>query len=355
MEGIGKRDGMKKLRAPFPFFGGKSLIAREVWSRLGDVANYVEPFAGSLAVLMARPHALGTETVNDRDGMISNFWRAVAADAAGVARYADWPVNENDLHARHMWLVERKDSLQAALEGDPEYYDVKIAGWWCWGICCWIGGGFCSGRGPWKIVDGLLVRREDAGRGVRRQLPHLGNAGQGVTRKRLQLSGLCSPAKGAANKEGDSLREWMEALSERLRRVRVCCGDWSRVMGPAVTFGHGLTGIFLDPPYGGGAGRDNEIYRVESKTVAQDVMEWGIANGGNALLRIAICGYEGEREMPGDWEWLAWKSRGGYGSRSQGRGRENSKRERIWFSPGCVKAKRERELTLWSEIAPDLE
>jgi hypothetical protein len=39
MEGIGKRDGMKKLRAPFPFFGGKSLIAREVWSRLGDVGD----------------------------------------------------------------------------------------------------------------------------------------------------------------------------------------------------------------------------------------------------------------------------------------------------------------------------
>ena len=34
----------------------------------------------------------------------------------------------------------------------------------------------------------------------------------------------------------------------------------------------------------------------------------------------------------------AWKARGGYGSQSDGRGRENAARERIWFSPGCLKA-----------------
>ena len=35
--------------APFPYFGGKSAIAHEIWARFGDVPNYVEPFAGSLA------------------------------------------------------------------------------------------------------------------------------------------------------------------------------------------------------------------------------------------------------------------------------------------------------------------
>lgn len=52
---------MTALRAPFPWFGGKSRAAPLVWSALGDVANYVEPFAGSLAVLLARPHALREE------------------------------------------------------------------------------------------------------------------------------------------------------------------------------------------------------------------------------------------------------------------------------------------------------
>ena len=55
------------LKAPFPWFGGKSRIAPEVWDRFGAVDNYVEPFAGSLAVLLGRPTVPQTETVNDLD------------------------------------------------------------------------------------------------------------------------------------------------------------------------------------------------------------------------------------------------------------------------------------------------
>ncbi|KKM69533.1 hypothetical protein LCGC14_1449830, partial [marine sediment metagenome] len=43
------------LKAPFPWFGGKRRVADKVWERFGDVPNYVEPFAGSLAVLLERP------------------------------------------------------------------------------------------------------------------------------------------------------------------------------------------------------------------------------------------------------------------------------------------------------------
>ena len=42
----------KMLKAPFPWFGGKSRVADIVWDRFGDVANYVEPFFGSGAVLL---------------------------------------------------------------------------------------------------------------------------------------------------------------------------------------------------------------------------------------------------------------------------------------------------------------
>ena len=94
------------LKAPFPYFGGKSRVAREVWARFGNVRNYVEPFAGSLAVLLARPHMPGVETVNDLDGFVANFWRALQHDPEGVAGYADYPVSELDLHARHKWLIE---------------------------------------------------------------------------------------------------------------------------------------------------------------------------------------------------------------------------------------------------------
>src|SRR6185369_15826213 len=90
------------LKAPFPWFGGKSRVADLVWSRFGDdVPNYVEPFAGSLAVLLAREGRPKTETVNDKDAFLSNFWRALQTDPEQVAYHADWPVSECDLLARH--------------------------------------------------------------------------------------------------------------------------------------------------------------------------------------------------------------------------------------------------------------
>jgi len=45
--------------APFVWFGGKRRVAAQVWDALGDVDNYVEPFAGSLAVLLGRPGGTG--------------------------------------------------------------------------------------------------------------------------------------------------------------------------------------------------------------------------------------------------------------------------------------------------------
>lgn len=50
------------------------------------------------------------ETVNDLDAYVANFWRSVAHDPEAVAKYADWPVNEDDLHARHKWRSRRQRS-----------------------------------------------------------------------------------------------------------------------------------------------------------------------------------------------------------------------------------------------------
>ena len=76
------------LQAPFPYFGGKSIVAQLVWERLGDVANYVEPFFGSGAMLLGRPHEARIETVNDKDGFVANFWRALQWDPEQVASTA---------------------------------------------------------------------------------------------------------------------------------------------------------------------------------------------------------------------------------------------------------------------------
>ena len=107
------------LRAPFPWFGGKSRAAPLVWAALGDVSNYVEPFAGSLAVLLARPHAPRVETVNDADCYVANFWRALAAGLA-----LPGPVNPE----RFLGLELGSGALEGAegLEGRAEL-DVRAS------------------------------------------------------------------------------------------------------------------------------------------------------------------------------------------------------------------------------------
>ena len=309
------------MQAPFPWFGGKRRVAAEVWDRFGPVKNYVEPFFGSGAVLLGRPTTPGIETVNDLDGYVANFFRALRANPDAVARAADRPVNENDLHALHSWLTNLRGEFTRKLEGDAAFYSARVAGIWAWGVSCWIGSGFASDSGPWHIVDSRLIRAKDnAGQGVHRKLPHLSSAGQGV----------CSGRR-------KKLIEWFGALSKRLERVHVCCGDWKRVTGPCVTFKHGLTGVFLDPPYG--ESRDDDIYSCDSTTIYRDVRDWCLEHGKNHELRIALCGYSGEtKNLPG-WSCYAWKANGGYANKGHGktRGKANAHRERIWFSPHCLK------------------
>lgn len=332
----------ENLKAPFPWFGGKSRASALIWSRFGAVSNYVEPFFGSGAVLLKRPVPFdGVETVNDKDALIANFWRALSLDPEAVAYHADNPVNEADLHARHIWLVNQRETLEARLMGDPEFYDAKIAGWWVWGICCWIGSGWCSGNGPWKSVEDAegfrkLVHLGDNGRGVNRQLVHLGNNGQGVNRKRVHLGSLWADGVGVVAKR-DELLDYFGALADRLRKVRVCCGDWTRILGESVTIKHGLTAVLLDPPYSN-AERASGLYTEDCGSVAADSRKWAIENGSNPLLRIALCGYETEHEMPADWECKEWDAAAGFDGQNKDKSKigKNRAKERIWFSPNCI-------------------
>jgi hypothetical protein len=314
------------MNAPFPYFGGKRKIAADVWARLGDPVNFVEPFFGSGAVLLNRPKVGKIETVNDKDRYVANFWRSVHHDPEAVAHYLDWPVNECDLTARHLWLLGEGASIISKCDGDPDFYDAKVAGWWCWGMCSWIGSGWCSGQGPWSWDDaGEWRKRADGGNGVKRQRPHLGDAGRGINRNLPDDTG-----------SGDYILGLITDLANRLRHVRVCCGDWERVCGPSVTHNHGMTGVFLDPPYADTAGRTEGLYATDSLTVAHDAREWAIAEGRNPLMRIAFAGYEGEHTFPPDWDCVAWKAQGGYGLQGDGMGRDNADRERLWYSPACL-------------------
>ncbi len=324
------------LAAPFPYFGGKALACEKVWAAFGEVDNYVEPFCGSAAMLLGAPDGKRVETINDADGFVANFWRAVSKDDAAVAEALDWPTNETDLFARHIWLVQQSEGLLARLHADPDYYDARIAGWWAWGACNWIGSGWCSGKGPWTLVDGAVVR--NAGQGVNRQLPHL-SAGQGVNR---QLPHLGDAGRGAF------IRDWLAELGARLRDVRVACGDWQRVVADSVTVRHGLTGVFLDPPYTKGD-MDYAVGGVGGD-LANEVRSWCLKNTTNQLLRIVLCGHAGEHDELINHGWSArrWAARKGYAITDEAVG--NSASETVWCSPSCV-AEDANQMTLFEKAS----
>lgn len=263
---------MRPTRPPFPYFGGKARIASLVWQRFGHVNNYVEPFAGSLAVFLAAPYPLRTATLNDLDGMIVNFWRAVKADPAGVAAHADWPVTEVDLFARHVWLVSRREDLTEKLMADPDFYDAQAAGWWLWGISAWIGSGWVSGRGSWWVDDGRVVKR-GKGKGVPRRLPHLGNRGKGIHRHSLLAPGMENSGLEALQAIRERIEAYMWDLAARLRVARITAGDFERVLTPSVTTLHGLTAVFLDPPYNSRE-HDRSMYVNYDSTASVRARRW---------------------------------------------------------------------------------
>ena len=87
----------KKLTPPLKWHGGKSYLAPEIANLMGWHQHYVEPYAGGLAVLLARdPHRNWyegapdwrnaaaqrgcSEVVNDTNGELTNFWRVLQRD-----------------------------------------------------------------------------------------------------------------------------------------------------------------------------------------------------------------------------------------------------------------------------------
>jgi len=356
------------FKTPWPWFGGKSDAAPFAWEAMGDPDHYVEPFAGSLAVLLRRPHVANrtyhSETVNDLDGLLVNAWRAMQMSPDAMADAASWPVSEADMHARHLAILKwRAEHQLEHLMGDPTWHDPVMAGWWAWGQSCWIGSGWCSGTGPWvadesgRLINrgvgagGVSRKRPDIaqnGRGVNhanareegvdRNRPHLGDDGRGVNRPQAREEGVNrqlpnlvgdrgvnrpqARAIGTAADYGyhpmtmPELRRWFAFLSARLRHVRILNGDWRRAVtgGAAMTLPvrmqpDGAVGIFLDPPYADTADRADGLYAHDSLSVAHDVREWAIGAAKNKKWRIVLAGFDGEHDELHErhgWRCIEW-------------------------------------------------
>src|SRR5690625_2808765 len=73
------------MKPPFPYFGGKTRLAGSIVYLLPQHDHYVEPFGGSLAVLLTKPRSR-METVNDLDGDLQTFWRVLRDQPSELAR-----------------------------------------------------------------------------------------------------------------------------------------------------------------------------------------------------------------------------------------------------------------------------
>ena len=291
----------KYLKAPFPYFGGKSLIADTVWHYLGNVKTYIEPFFGSGAVLLRRPPTKREkiyEIICDKDGFIANVWRSIIFSPDEVAKWCDWPVNHADLIARRRVLIANEQRLLDGLMSNPDWHDAKLAGYWIWATSCWIG------SGPTK--------------------------GDSLKRPALTCDVGITAAKGKA------VYDWMRVLQERLRCVKVVCGDWSRVCGGNWQSMNAPTGIFMDPPYSVSDRRKN-IYYHDSLEVAKEVEDWCLKRGDNPNYRIVVAGYDGEhgKLVSNGWRIVEWKAIGGYANSRKNGKNNNRYRERLFISPYC--------------------
>jgi DNA adenine methylase len=86
------------VKPPVPYFGGKMTIGPIIASMLPEHGHYVEPYCGSLAVLLAKPPS-AHETVNDLDQRLMTFWRVLRNRPDELARVCALTPHSRTEHA----------------------------------------------------------------------------------------------------------------------------------------------------------------------------------------------------------------------------------------------------------------
>ncbi|MEW2266897.1 DNA adenine methylase [Streptomyces sp. NPDC047868] len=76
---------MSGLRPPFPYYGAKGRLAGQIVDLMPRHRIYVEPFAGSAAVLFAKP-AASVEVINDLDSNVTTFFRVLRDQEDALVR-----------------------------------------------------------------------------------------------------------------------------------------------------------------------------------------------------------------------------------------------------------------------------
>ncbi|WP_302271897.1 DNA adenine methylase [Brachyspira aalborgi] len=319
-----------KIKAPFFYFGGKSMIAELVWKLLGkDIKRYFEPFAGSLAVLFAREkdtNTLYSEIVNDLDCLLINVWKALKYASHEVALLCCDPSSQLLYWQRICYIIKHKDFLLERMLKDDEYYDIKLAAYWI----------YCKS----SEIGAVAIDKTDIN-------DIYNSIDNGITRGRIQLlrsNGIHSKCTHLYNPYSvtrcklERLTLWFSQIQSVLENVKITCLDWKRLFNEGSHWqddnSSSNIGIFFDPPYGD-IERRKSLYRIDSYSVAKEVNDFCVKNAYKKTYRIVIAGYEGEHNNLENYGYTKyyWKAQGGYGNINSNY--KNKNKERLWASYSC--------------------
>jgi len=185
------------MRAPFAYFGGKSMLAKKLLEIMPPHDYYVEPFCGSAALFFAKKPAK-VETLNDIDGDIVNFYR-VLRDPDTFKEFRRLATLTPISRAEFDWCRENYMSIE-----DP----VKRA--WAW----------------WYIAQSSFSG--DFAHSWRRAVTKTSRGMAGTTSRYLSMLDL------------------LPQIADRLRMAQIECSDFRTVLkyysGPGYL-------AYCDPPY----------------------------------------------------------------------------------------------------------
>src|SRR6266498_1019559 len=208
-----------RVLPPFAYYGGKTSLAERIAELPPPHRHYVEPFAGSLAVLLAKPPA-AFETVNDLDQHLMTLWR-VLRDRG------------NDL-ARVCWLTPHSRA---------EHSDAYAL----------------------TDADGNDLDELEVARRVWVQL----SQGMGGTRRRTGWRHFQDPGDRTTVSMPDYLHAYVARMTPALRRLRKVSLECRPALEVIAAYGsHEHVCIYADPPYLGST-RSSRQYAVEMSSAAE--------------------------------------------------------------------------------------
>lgn len=260
------------MTSAIKWHGGKHYLAERIVALMPQHIHYVEPFAGGLSVLLAKPCEGISEVVNDLDGALSNFWEMLRNDTC-------FP-----LFLRQIEATPFSESAWKEAGGFLEHFDHTTH--------------------PVEAAVEFFVRCRQSLAGRMRSFT-------GITRTRTR--------RGMNNEVSAWLSavEGLPAVHARLKRVLVLNRDALDVIrgqdGPDTLF-------YLDPPYAPDTRTAPDVYRHEmTPATHRELLELLATVKGRWLLSGYRCAdYDAAAERNGwhrvDFE-LANHSAGGKAKR----------------------------------------